>query len=43
MKNSYYYQRSVSNIYKKPSEVSEITSQIIYGEKFKVLSKKKVG
>ena len=41
MKNSYFYKKAVSNIYKKPSEVSEVTSQIIYGERFKVLSKNK--
>ena len=41
MKNSYFYKKALSNIYKRPSEVSEITSQIIYGEKFKVLSKNK--
>ena len=39
MKNNYFYKKTLSNIYKKPSEVSEITSQIIYGEKFKILSK----
>ena len=41
MKNNYYYNKPLSNIYKKPSEVSEVTSQIIYGEKFKILSKNK--
>ena len=41
MKNNYFYKKPSSNIYKKPSEVSEVTSQIIYGEKFKVLSKNK--
>jgi hypothetical protein len=41
VKNNYFYKRPLSNIYKKPSEVSEVTSQIIYGEKFKVLSKNK--
>ena len=39
MKNNYFYKKPLSNIYKKPSEVSEVTSQIMYGEKFKVLSK----
>ena len=39
MKNNYFYKKPLSNIYKKPSEISEVTSQIIYGEKFKVLSK----
>jgi len=41
VKNNYFYKKTLSNIYKKPSEVSEVTSQIIYGEKFKVLSKNK--
>ena len=41
MKNNYFYKKPLSNIYKKPSEDSEVTSQIIYGEKFKILSKNK--
>jgi len=41
VKNSYLYKKNLSNIYKKPSEVSEVTSQIIYGERFKILSKNK--
>ena len=41
MKNNYYFIYSFSNIYKKPSHLSEVTSQIIYGEKFKILSKNK--
>ena len=41
MKNNYFYKSSVSNIYKSPSKVSEITSQLLYGEKFKILSKNK--
>jgi gamma-D-glutamyl-L-lysine dipeptidyl-peptidase len=41
MKNNHFYQKPLSNIYKKPSKVSEITSQILYGEKFKILSKDK--
>ena len=41
MKNNHFYKKSLSNIYKKPSEVSEVTSQILYGEKFKILSKNK--
>jgi cell wall-associated NlpC family hydrolase len=38
VKNNYFYKKALSNIYKKPTETSEITSQIIYGEKFKILS-----
>ena len=41
MKNNYFYKKPLSNVYKKPSEASEVTSQIIYGEKFKILSKNK--
>ena len=41
MKNNYFYKGELSNIYKRPSKVSEITSQIIYGERFNILSKSK--
>ena len=41
MKNNFYFINNYSNIYKKPSELSEVTSQIIYGEKFKILAKSK--
>ena len=41
MKSNCFYNKPLSNVYKKPSEVSEVTSQIIYGESFKVLSKNK--
>ncbi len=41
MQNNFYFIDSFSNIYKKPSKKSEVTSQIIYGEKFKILSKNK--
>jgi len=41
VRNNFFYKKPLSNIYKKPSEVSEVTSQIIYGEKFKILSKNK--
>ena len=41
MKNNHFYRKPLSNIYKKPSEISEVTSQILYGEKFKILSKNK--
>ena len=40
MKNK-FLNISVTNIYSKPSLNSEVTSQILYGEKFKVLSKKR--
>ncbi len=41
MKNNFFYQKSFSNIYAKPNVKSEVTSQILYGERFKVLKKKK--
>ena len=41
MKNNFFYKKYFSNIHKKPSEFSEVTSQILYGEKFKVLSTNK--
>ena len=41
MKNNFFYKRQFSNIYKRSSRFSEVTSQILYGEKFKILSKNK--
>ena len=41
MQNNFYFTGNFSNIHKKPSKKSEVTSQIIYGEKFKILSKNK--
>ena len=41
MKNNFFYNKLFSNIYKRSSRFSEITSQILYGEKFKILSKNK--
>ncbi len=41
MKNNFYFKEPFSNIYKLPKKSSEVTSQILYGEKFKVLSKRK--
>ena len=41
MKNNFFYKSKFSNIYKNPSRLSEVTSQILYGEKFKILSKNK--
>ena len=39
MKNNYYFNHSLGNIYLKPSVKSEISSQILYGEKFSIISK----
>ncbi len=41
MQNNFYFINNHSYIYKKPSKKSEVTSQIIYGEKFKILTKNK--
>ena len=41
MKNNLFYKSQFSNIYKKSSKLSEVTSQILYGERFKILSKNK--
>ena len=41
MKDNFFFKDSYSNIYKSSSETSEVTSQILYGEKFKILSKNK--
>ena len=41
MKNNYVYKKPLSDIYKKPDVASEVTSQILYGEKFKIISKNK--
>jgi|TARA_Y100000389_G_C17329412_1_gene447264 uncharacterized protein YgiM (DUF1202 family) len=41
MTNKFFYRDKFSNIYKYPSKYSEITSQILYGEKFKILLKTK--
>ena len=41
MKNNFFYKGKFSNIYKNSSKLSEVTSQILYGEKFKILLKNK--
>ncbi len=41
MKNNFYFKEPFSNIYKLPNDRSEVTSQILYGERFKILSKRK--
>ena len=41
MQNNFYFTGNFSNIYKNSSKKSEVTSQIIYGEKFKILEKYK--
>ena len=41
MYSNFFCKSSYLNLYKKPSYKSKIDSQILYGEKFKILSKKK--
>ena len=41
MQNNFYFIGNFSNIYKNPSKRSEVTSQIIHAEKFKILAKNK--
>ena len=41
MKNNFFCKNQFLNIYKRSSKLSEVTSQILYGEKFKILSKNK--
>ena len=41
MYSNFFCKSSHLNLYKKPSYKSKIDSQILYGEKFKILSKKK--
>ena len=41
MKNNFYFKEPFSNIYKLPNKRSEVISQILYGERFKILSKRK--
>ena len=41
MKNNFFFRNKFANIYEKSSQKSEVCSQILYGEKFKILSKNK--
>ena len=41
MKNNFFFKEKLTNIYKRASQESPISSQILYGEKFKILSKKR--
>jgi cell wall-associated NlpC family hydrolase len=41
VRNNFFNKSQFSNIFKKSSKNSEVTSQILYGEKFKILSKNK--
>ena len=39
MTNNYYFNKTFCNIFEKPNKTSKISSQILYGEKFKILSR----
>ena len=41
MKNNFFIKNHYSNIYKTSSKSSEVISQILYGEKFRIISKNK--
>ena len=41
MKNNFFFKKRLTNIYERASQESPISSQILYGEKFKILSKKR--
>ena len=41
MKNNFFLKKNFSNIYEKSSQYSKVSSQILYGEKFVILSRKK--
>jgi len=41
VKNNFYNKNPYINLYEKPSYKSKVSSQVLYGEKFKILSKKK--
>ena len=41
MKNKFFFKNKLTNIYERSSKKSPISSQILYGEKFKILSKSK--
>ena len=39
MKNNFFFKNTFTNIYEKSSKESPVSSQILYGEKFKIISK----
>ena len=41
MKNNFFFKNNLTNIYEKSTHESPVSSQILYGEKFKILSKDK--
>ena len=41
MKNNFFFKNKLTNIYERSTKKSPVSSQILYGEKFKILSKSK--
>ena len=41
MKNNYYFNKPFGEIFEKPTKSSKISSQILYGEKFQIILKRK--
>ena len=41
MKNNFIYNYEFANIYEKPNDKSNISSQILFGESFSILKKSK--
>jgi len=41
VKNNFFFKNKLTNIHEKSSQESPVSSQILYGEKFKILSKNK--
>ena len=41
MNNNFFFKNKLTNIYERSSQESPVSSQILYGEKFKILSKNK--
>jgi len=39
VKNNFFFKNKLTNIYERSSQESPVSSQILYGEKFKILSK----
>jgi cell wall-associated NlpC family hydrolase len=40
VKNNFFFRENFSNVYEKSSQLSKVSTQILYGEKFKILTKK---
>jgi cell wall-associated NlpC family hydrolase len=41
VKNNFFFKNKLTNIYERPSQKSLVSSQVLYGEMFKILSKNK--